>query len=552
MDPLDSTQGMPTWLSVLLIVALVLAVLAVVNHAVARWAERRHPPEGEFIEVDGTRLHYSDRGTGRPVVLLHGNVVTGADYNTSGVAERLVGTYRVITFDRPGFGHSQRPRGRRWTAGEQADLIHAALERLSVGRAVVVGHSWGTLVALALAERHPAGLAGLVLLSGYYFPVPRLDALLVMPAALPVLGDILRHTVSPLFGWLSMPLMKRAMFAPAPVAERFKREYSTAMALRPSQLRATASDGALMVSDAKELSAGYGALPMPVTIVAGSGDKVVSPDHAERLRGAVPDGTLRTVEGAGHMVHHVATRQVVEAIQEVARRSKPASADQALAPRPTAERVPVTRMADINKPQDAKQPTSQMLAGNVAQHDAHTVADAASDAAQQSGRAPSDALRQNAEVGSDANDTAPRGTQAVAESQRQIAQDAAERFEEVSRKVAEAAQDTTEDVRRPMPLPNAAEGGLQDLQQGMGGLVEGVTQTNLRAAQELFRLANPAPIVELQQRFAREYTDTLLRNSATLARAMRRTADETLRPLEQQIERQQREQGGQGHQNAAE
>ena len=188
---------------------------------------------------------------------------------------------------------------------------------------------------------------------------------------------------------------------------------------------------------------------------------------------------------------------------------------------------------------------------------------------QQSGRALGDALRQGAEVNADvarrgteagaeavrratdaANDTARRGAQAVAETQRQIVQDAAQRMEEVSRKVAEAARGTTENVRRLMALPNAAEGGLRDLQQGVTGLVEGVVQTNLRAAQELFRLANPAPFVELQQRFAREYTDTLLQNSATLARAVRRTADEALRPLEEQIR--QREQGGQRFQNAAE
>ena len=220
-------------------------------------------------------------------------------------------------------------------------------------------------------------------------------------------------------------------------------------------------------------------------------------------------------------------------------------------------------MSDINKPQDAR-----------------AAADAAvrrgAEAVQQSGRATGDALRQNAEVGADvarrgseagaeamrraseaASETARRNTQAVAEAQRQIAQDAAQRFEEVSRKVAEAAQGTTENVRRLMALPNAAEGGLRDLQQGVTGLVEGVVQTNLRVAQELFRLANPAPIVELQQRFAREYTDTLLQNSATLVRAVRRTADETLRPLEQQIERQQREQANQnqdasGVQTAAE
>ena len=59
-------------------------------------------------------------------------------------------------------------------------------------------------------------------------------------------------------------------------------------------------------------------------------------------------------------------------------------------------------------------------------------------------------------------------------------------------------------------------------------------------------------IPRLQQRFGRDYTDTLLRNNATLVRAVRRTADETLRPLEEQIERQQREQGGQRFQTAAE
>src|SRR5215207_3684513 len=89
-------------------------------------------------------------------------------------------------------------------------------------------------------------------------------------------------------------------------------------------------------------------------------------------------------------------------------------------------------------------------------------------------------------------------------------------------------------MRRLMTLPNAAEGGLRDIQRSMTGLFGGVVQANLRVAQELFHLANPAAIVELQQRFAREYTNTLLRNSATLVRAVRRTADETLRPLEAQ------------------
>ena len=90
--------------------------LAFGNYLVARQTERRHPPEGSFIVVDGVRLHYSDRGKGSAVVLIHGNAVTGADWNTSGVADLLRTNHRVIILDRPGFGYSDRPRGRVQTS----------------------------------------------------------------------------------------------------------------------------------------------------------------------------------------------------------------------------------------------------------------------------------------------------------------------------------------------------------------------------------------------------------------------------------------------------
>lgn len=297
------------------------AALAGINHATARAAERRHPPEGRFIEVDGVRLHYTDRGAGRPVFLLHGNAVSGRDFDTSGVADALIRTNRVIVFDRPGFGHSERPRRRVWTATRQAELLHRALSVLGVQRPVVVGHSWGTLTALALALNHPADTAGLVLLSGYYFPTLRLDAPLVAPAAVPVLGDVLRYTVSPVLGRLLMPGFKRMLFAPARVPARFQAEYSPAMALRPSQIRATAEDGTLMVPGVIDLSERYGELTMPVAIMAGHGDKIVGNRQAERLHAAIPGSVLRIIEQAGHMVHHLAHRAVLALVADVLSRS---------------------------------------------------------------------------------------------------------------------------------------------------------------------------------------------------------------------------------------
>jgi len=158
-----------------------------------------------------------------------------------------------------------------------------------------------------------------------------------------------------------------------------------------------------------------------------------------------------------------------------------------------------------------------------------------------------DAVRQGAE-------TVHRGTQELAESQRQIVQNAAQQLEALSRKVAEAIKGTQEDVRSLMTLPGAAQGGLQDWQQGVTGLIEGVARTNLQATQELLRLANPGALVELQQRFVRQYLDTVIENSVTLVRAVRRTADETLGPLEQQLNQRQsaRRNAGQEYRQAAE
>src|SRR5436309_1300735 len=126
-----------------------------------------HRPIDGYVTADGARLHYFEKGAGTPVVLLHGNGSMIGDFVSSGITERAANGHRVIAFDRPGFGYSDRPRGRRWGPSEQAKLLLRAFSLLGIEQAIVVGHSWGALVALALALECPEKVAGLVLLSGY-------------------------------------------------------------------------------------------------------------------------------------------------------------------------------------------------------------------------------------------------------------------------------------------------------------------------------------------------------------------------------------------------
>ncbi|MBS7452815.1 alpha/beta fold hydrolase [Microvirga sp. 3-52] len=324
---------------------------------------------GRFLDVDGVRLHYIERGEGEPVVLIHGNGTMIQDFTVSGLVDRLASRYRVIVIDRPGYGYSSRPRQlwtprahaklfRRalkqlgveqalasryrvividrpgygyssrprqlWTPRAHAKLFRRALKQLGVEQAVILGHSWGTLVAVALAVEYPALVGSLVLASGYYYPTLRADTFLFSPPAVPVIGDAMRHTISPLVARAMLPGLIKQMFAPAEVPERFDRLFPKKMMLRPSQLRAAAEDAALMTPSVMELHHHYSELKMPITIITGADDQIADVGRqSERLHRELPQSEFIALPGLGHMVHHLAPDAVANAVERAAQKARP-------------------------------------------------------------------------------------------------------------------------------------------------------------------------------------------------------------------------------------
>src|SRR4051812_14393674 len=191
------------------------------------------------------------------------------DFVICGLVDQLAKTYRVIAIDRPGFGHTDRPRWRVWTASAQAHLLHRMLERLNVERPVIVGHSWGTLVALALAAAGWRELRGLVLLSGYYYPTRRADVALTAPLAIPGLGDLARSMVPQAVGHLFAPQVFRHVFWPQPVPARFRARFPVEITIDPVQQRASAEDTATLNAAAALLQQHYSRLRVPLAIITG-------------------------------------------------------------------------------------------------------------------------------------------------------------------------------------------------------------------------------------------------------------------------------------------
>jgi pimeloyl-ACP methyl ester carboxylesterase len=295
-----------------------LAISALVNRQLAKAAERDNPPTGQFLDVNGVHLHYVERGSGTPLILLHGNGSMIQDFESSGLIDLAAKNYRVIVFDRPGFGHSSRPRNVVWTPAAQADLVQSALAQLGVSQAIVLGHSWGASVAIALALKYPKLVLGLVLASGYYYPTFRPDVVALSAPAAPLIGDVLGHTLSPIVSRLTWPLLMAKIFGPRSVPRKFE-GFPKEMAVRPSQIHASAVESGLMIPDAFQFRGEYSNLKMPVVIVAGDEDRLVDIDtQSARLHSEIDKSTFHRVPRTGHMVHQTATGVVMDAIDEAA------------------------------------------------------------------------------------------------------------------------------------------------------------------------------------------------------------------------------------------
>jgi pimeloyl-ACP methyl ester carboxylesterase len=162
--------------------------------------------------------------------------------------------------------------------------------------------------------RHPALVTRLVLISGYYYPTLRLDFLAMAAPSIPIIGDLLSQTLSPILSRLMWPALLSKIFGPADVPAKF-RGFPEEMAVRPSQIRASAEESALLIPGAAVVQGQYDELTMPVTIIAGKDDKLIDPaSQSKRLHAAIVHSQLTIIPNHGHMVHQTATDAVMRAV----------------------------------------------------------------------------------------------------------------------------------------------------------------------------------------------------------------------------------------------
>lgn len=276
--------------------------LALWSALAARAAERMVPADGSFIEVEGARVHYVERGSGPVMLLVHG-LLGNVRHFSHGMIDLLARDFRVIAIDRPGSGYSVARGGTGQPGIEaQARIVIAFADALGLERPLLAGHSLGGAVALAAGLAAPDRFAALALIAPLTQPmdsVPPVFAALTVP---PPLRTLMSWTIAVPAGMLMGQRSAREVFAPDPVPADFATRGGGALSLRPAAFRAGSADlraaGAAMAT----LAPRFGSLKPPVSILYGRQDNILAPAlHGEATAATIPGARIELVDG-GHML----------------------------------------------------------------------------------------------------------------------------------------------------------------------------------------------------------------------------------------------------------
>lgn len=298
------------------VAAILLCILAVILFAAsvmflftawtARKVEAVLPPKGRFVDLPGARLHVREAGPDDPaapaIVMIHGLAGQSAHYSY-GVFARLSKRFRLVAPDRPGSGHSPRVDGAAADLPTQAAAIAALIDRLGLQRPLVVGHSLGGAIALALALDHPDKICGLALLAplthmqdeppavfkGLTIASPRARKLAAWTLAIPVSIRNSAKTLEQIFG-------------PDAVPKDFATRGGGLLSLRPSAFLGASSDLQALPACLPRQQERYASLSVPVHVLYGKDDRILDwRANGQALADKAPDVHLQLTEG-GHML----------------------------------------------------------------------------------------------------------------------------------------------------------------------------------------------------------------------------------------------------------
>jgi len=271
------------------------------------------PEDGRYLDLGDTHVHYEDTPPApgvRPrgvVVLVHGFGATLREW--SGLVPVLAAAgWRAIAVDLRGHGWTSRPDG-DYSLDGQAQLVVDLLDRLGVDRFALVGHSWGSAVALTITDKVPDRVRRVALYNGMFFRDQ--EPVIFAWSRVPALGEIIYGVF-----YSERVDEKLAFTFYDPEAWLTEDLVEGAEALQDRPGAAAAALATIRALDLEALEPVYPTIRQPVLLLWGREDQVTPLVWGERLSNLLPDARLRVFPRCGHLpmveAARPATREVLE------------------------------------------------------------------------------------------------------------------------------------------------------------------------------------------------------------------------------------------------
>lgn len=287
---------------------------------------KRHPPIGQFVHIDGVKLHVLIiKATCRsevivnqsPIIFIHGASGNLQDQYMA-FREHLDGSCDAIFVDRPGHGWSERGKDSDKFPDNQADYILKLMDHLAYNDAIIVGHSYGCTLALSLALKAPERLKGLLCLAPVAYPWPGGIAWYYNVAAMPIIGHIFTNLFTLPVGLRRVPVGSKCVFLPNPMPADYMQQTAPRLVLRPKIFRNNSKDIASLEAHVIRTWPSYKNIQVPTVIISGKRDNVVFPYiHSKGLAFDLQNADLIELDHLGHKPDHMATELVMAAIDKI-------------------------------------------------------------------------------------------------------------------------------------------------------------------------------------------------------------------------------------------
>jgi len=276
-------------------------------------------PDSRFVEVNGVTVHYKEMGQGEPVfILLHG--FGASEFSWREVMEPLSTSGRVIAYDRPAFGLTERPMEGNWTGTNpysvqgNVELLDGLMDELGVDKAILVGNSAGGVIAAAYAIEHPERVQGLVLVdpavgNGSRGPIPQWAVSLMASPQIRHIAPLLVRTIA---GDMGNDTIRMAWHDPSRIDPEVYEGYR-------KPLRANNWDTALyeftLAGNPANYSGSLANLTMPVLVVTGDDDRIVPTKQSIQVSREIPGAELVVLKDCGHVPQEECPDQFMTSVQ---------------------------------------------------------------------------------------------------------------------------------------------------------------------------------------------------------------------------------------------